>query len=146
MINIKLTWTNPSNILWRTWALRFIIFTSPSVESTNCPFVIGFTNWFRNSLLVPSKFGFTNWTMQWSEMKSHWKKTWKRGQNFFRYNKYLNSRIKSRIQKLISNPLLFISQSNQTKWEEKIQEFWKLVGLFTHSSGYEGRAKGRIDI
>ena len=58
-----LTWTQPLSSLWRTCDLYLIKRTSSIFESLHCPFWIGLTNLFLNSVCVPSRFGLTKLTM-----------------------------------------------------------------------------------
>ena len=51
---------------WRMWARRFINLTSYDDESEHWPFIIGLTNRLQNSLRLPSRFGLTKFTIQWS--------------------------------------------------------------------------------
>ena len=64
----KLTCTQPASVSCRMCARLFISFTSYGEESEHWPFMIGLMKRLQNSLRVPSKFGFTKFTMQWSNI------------------------------------------------------------------------------
>ena len=65
------TCTQPSRVSCKIWALLFMSLTSKGVESAHCPFVMGFANLFLNSFKVPSKFGLTKSTIQWSTRENN---------------------------------------------------------------------------
>lgn len=67
-LEAKLTCTQPASVSCRMCARFFISFTSYGEESEHWPFMMGLMKRLQNSLRVPSKFGFTKFTMQWSNI------------------------------------------------------------------------------
>ena len=62
-VRVALTCTDPCSSMYSTWALCFIFLMSYGLESRHCPFLIGFIKRLVNSFCVPSRFGFTKFTI-----------------------------------------------------------------------------------
>ena len=52
-IREKMWWVRTLSWLCKTWARNIMSFTSLGVESTHCPFCMGLSNMFENSVLFP---------------------------------------------------------------------------------------------